>query len=172
MDFCCIMGHFWYQTESGGGVSPFVCWDRHKDSQCLRTVNPSLWLRRYQTSQSESVWWWISQNASQRTKPTRECKGSWEGQAGAPLRQDVAEKGTLCVRPPRLRLSPWAEPRDGADGPMGNARGFDPMAAAHNTGIVQHCEQFLQQTSLSVRHSSVFILCLSVCLFCLLLFFS
>lgn len=62
-------------------------------------VNPSLWLRRYQTHQSESVWWWISQHASQRTKTTRECKGSWEGQAGASLQQDVAEKGTLCVRP-------------------------------------------------------------------------
>lgn len=134
----------------------------------MALMNPSLWLGHYQTRQSMSVWWWISQHAAQWTKTTRECKGSWEGQAGASLQQDVAEKGTLCVRP----LLPWAEPRDWAVGPMGNARGFNPMADAHNTHIVQHCEHFLKQTSLIFRHSSVFILCVSVCVCLCLLSFS
>lgn len=69
------------------------------DRVSVALVNLSLWVRRYQTRQSESVWWRISQHASQRTKTTQECKGSWEGQADTLLQQDVAEKRTLSVRP-------------------------------------------------------------------------
>lgn len=66
-------------------------------------------------------------------------KAHGKAKAGALMQQDVAEKGTLCVRP-LVAVSPPGLSRETgrrADGPMGNARGFDPMADAHNTGIVQ-----------------------------------
>lgn len=44
------------------------------------------------------------------------------------------------------------------DGLLGNARGFDPIPDAHNTGIVPRCEDPLKQTSLVFRHGSAFIL--------------
>lgn len=95
--------------------------------------------------------------ASEWTKTTRECKGSWEG-------QDVDEKGMLCVCP----SFPRAELQDEAEGLMGNARGFDSMLDAHNTRIVQVHEQFLNQAPFIVRHCSLLIL--RVCLSSLSLF--
>lgn len=77
-----------------------------------------------------------------------------------------SERTALCPSS-GPRLSHRAETQDGDDGLLGNARGFDPISNAHNTGIVRHCEHFLKQTSLVFRHGFAFILSLSVwvCLF-------
>lgn len=72
-----------------------------------------------------------------------------------------SERTALCPSS-GPRLSHRAETQDGDDGLLGNARGFDPISNAHNTGIVRHCEHFLKQTSLVFRHGFAFILSLSV----------
>lgn len=101
----------------------FVCW---LGLLCLR------WIPHYDCgitkhASLESVSWWISQHACQRTKATRKCKGQGRPGRRVALAGCGGEKNALSL---------WAEPRDGADGPMGNARGFDPMAGAHNAGFV------------------------------------
>lgn len=87
-------------------------------------------------------------------------KAHGKAKAGASMQQDVAEKGTLCVRP-LVAVSPPGRAARRADGPMGRWEtpgGSIPWPTLTTPAL-------FNQISFMLRHSSVFILSVSVCLF-------
>lgn len=148
----------------GKKVSSCFSWNRNKDirgfkhrlTKCLRPrwIPHCACIIAKHPSLSESDAEFPSMPVSAQRRP-RSVKA--HGKASLSSRMWLRKERSVSV-PPRPFLFPRAEPQDGADSLMGNARRFDLMVDAHNNGIVRHCEHFQNQTSLIFKHGSVYIL--------------